>query len=465
MIRVFNQYVPRSFFVLVCAEALIFAGSIYAGTVFRFRNLDRWPLSFDVPLGWTASLFSVVMIMSMMAMGLYQRRLREGAAGMLVRVGAGFVAGVIAMSLLFYAMPTLFLGRGAFGYSLVIAFSLICAIRLIFFGIVSKEILRRRILVLGAGAKAARIDNMRRITDRYGFTLVGFVPTSGETPQVDHARVLELGIPLAQYCVEHDVDEIVLAMDDRRKGLPVHELLDCKMSGVDVVDILSFFERQTSRIQLDLLHPSWLIFSEGFRSSTLRVYAKRAFDIIASLLVLSITWPLMLLAGAAVWVESGGKGPILFRQVRVGQNWQLFKVLKFRSMRVDAEHDGVARWARKDDDRITRVGRVLRKMRVDELPQLFNVLRGNMSFVGPRPERPEFVEQFAESMPYYAERHRVKPGITGWAQLCYPYGASEGDAFEKLQYDLYYVKNYNLFMDMMILLQTAEVVLWHKGAH
>ncbi|HIA08694.1 MAG TPA: TIGR03013 family PEP-CTERM/XrtA system glycosyltransferase [Chromatiaceae bacterium] len=464
MIKLFNQYIPKAFFVLMLIETAVFAGSIYVGTQVRFAD-EGWNQTTDpVSLWLTPGLFALVMLGSMTAMGLYQRRLREGGAGMVVRVAASFLVGVIAMSLLFYFMPDLFLGRGSFSYSLAIAAVLIILIRILFFRLINQDMLKRRVLVLGAGRNAEMISRLRREVDRRGFQVIGFIPGEGDELLVPESMLVRPEIPLAQYAAQANVDEIVVAVDDRRRGLPVHEMLDTKMSGVDVVDVIAFFERESLLLKLDILRPSWLIFSEGFRGGNMRIRIKRAFDVVAALLLILIAWPFMLLSALAILSECGWRGPVLFRQVRVGENWKLFHVLKFRSMRVDAESDGVARWATRDDDRITRVGAVLRKLRFDELPQVFNVLRGDMSFVGPRPERPEFVENLSETLPYYAERHRVKPGITGWAQLCYPYGSSEQDAFEKLQYDLYYVKNYNLFLDLMILLQTAEVVLWRKGA-
>jgi sugar transferase (PEP-CTERM system associated) len=235
------------------------------------------------------------------------------------------------------------------------------------------------------------------------------------------------------------------------------------MGGFEVVDLLTFFEREAGLLRVDSLHPSWLVFSDGFRLAGVQQAIKRWLDIAACLTLLLVAWPVMALTALAIMVESGVGAPILYRQVRVGLNGRLFNVIKFRSMRTDAEKDGKAQWARANDDRITRVGLFIRKVRIDELPQLLNVLKGEMSLVGPRPERPEFVEKFAETIPYYAERHRVKPGITGWAQLCYQYGASYQDTIEKLQYDLYYVKNYSIFLDILIMLQTIEVVLWGKG--
>ena len=236
------------------------------------------------------------------------------------------------------------------------------------------------------------------------------------------------------------------------------------MSGINVLELATFFERRAGKIRLDMVNPSWLYLSEGFHVSMFRKVAKRVVDILAVLMLLPVALPFMILVTIAIKLEGGGRGPVLYSQVRVKQDGEPFNIYKFRSMVTDAEKDGVAKWASKNDSRITRVGRIIRKGRLDELPQLFNVLKGDMSFVGPRPERPEFVEKLAESIPYYEERHRVKPGLTGWAQVCYSYGDTEEDSIQKLQYDLYYVKNYSVLLDLLILLQTAEVVLLGKGA-
>jgi len=240
------------------------------------------------------------------------------------------------------------------------------------------------------------------------------------------------------------------------------KLLECKLQGISIVDLPTFFERETGYVQLNSLSASWMIFSEGFSKTGFRRLLKRAFDICVSCAMLVATLPIILLAALAIWRESGR--PILYRQTRVGEAGKVFEILKFRSMRIDAEKDGIARWAQKDDDRITRVGKFVRLTRIDELPQLLNVLRGDMSFVGPRPERPPFVHDLSRKVPFYGSRHSVRPGITGWAQVRYPYGASLDDAVQKLQFDLYYVKNHSLFLDLVILLQTAHVVLFGKGA-
>ena len=270
-------------------------------------------------------------------------------------------------------------------------------------------------------------------------------------------QVLELAL-------DKGADEIVVAMDDRRGNLPIRELLDCKLRGIEVLDLQEFLERESGKIRIDLVRPGWLIFSPGFRVTRVRRFVKRLMDIAVASGILIFAIPVFILAALAIKIEEGLAAPVLYRQTRVGFGERLFELLKFRSMRIDAEENGEAVWAQENDSRVTRVGRWLRKFRIDELPQLLNVLRGEMSIVGPRPERPEFVNDLTKSIPYYSKRHTVKPGLTGWAQLNYPYGASDEDTVAKLQYDLYYVKNQSLFLDLVVILQTIEVVILGKGA-
>jgi sugar transferase (PEP-CTERM system associated) len=258
------------------------------------------------------------------------------------------------------------------------------------------------------------------------------------------------------------VDEVVEAMDDRRQGFPNAFLRDCRLRGIAVRDIVSFLERESGRVRVELAHPSWLIYSQGFHSDLYRLAVKRVFDICVGAGVLVLAAPIALLTAIAIFVED--RGPIFYSQVRAGRNGRPFRMIKFRSMSLNAERDGAPVWALRNDPRVTRVGAFIRKVRIDELPQVWNVLAGHMSFVGPRPERPSFVESLSNSIPFYAERHYVKPGITGWAQVRYPYGASESDAREKLGYDLYYIAHYNLVFDLMVLLQTVEIVLLRAGA-
>jgi sugar transferase (PEP-CTERM system associated) len=330
--------------------------------------------------------------------------------------------------------------------------------------VLDDDMFKRHVLVYGAGVNAARILQLRRRSDRRGFKVVGYVPPQNEERVVPPELFLVSDQSLRELAQIHQIDEIVVAMDDRRQQFPLRELLDARLAGISIIDLATFLERETGRVYLDILFPSWIIFGDGFRRDSLRLITERCFDVFASLLLLIFALPAMLLTALAIKLEDGWKSEVLYRQPRVGFAGRVFNVLKFRSMHSDAEKDGRPRWAQANDERVTRVGRFIRKVRIDELPQLLNVLRGQMSFVGPRPERPDFVRQLAETIPYYVERHAVKPGITGWAQLCYPYGASEQDAVEKLQYDLYYVKNHGLLFDIFILLQTVEVILLGKGA-
>jgi sugar transferase (PEP-CTERM system associated) len=361
-------------------------------------------------------------------------------------------------------IPDILIARSVLVYAVMFAFLGLMTTRLLFYRLANLEQMKRRVMVIGSGAKAQQLTTINESFIHKGFTLVGFIAYPDEQPQlVDKSLIIDSTKNLNAIAEEFNIDEIVIALDDKRKGMPLDDLLDCKMSGTTIMDMLGFHEREQGIISLDNVYPSWLVFSDGFAQGGLRELQKRFFDIIASLLLLLVAWPFMLLTMLAIFLEDGFKSPVLYRQTRVGENNINFNVLKFRSMKIDAEKNG-AQWAKQKDNRITKVGKLIRKCRIDELPQIFNVLKGEMSFVGPRPERPEFVEGFEKRIPYYRERHRVKPGITGWAQLCYPYGASEYDTIQKLQYDLYYVKNYSLFLDLSIMLNTVEVILWGKGA-
>lgn len=460
-IRIFRHYISTAYLGLLALESTIYFMAIHIGA--RLRFLREPGKELDPDLALTSAMFALTMIVCTAGTGLYQRRSGWSGSALLGRLVLSFMIGSLVMSLGFYAFPELFVGRGVFGFALLFSFVGVIALRYAFYAFVDNDQLKRRVLVLGAGDNANNIVEFGQRVPYDNLSFAGFIKMGEEACKIDPERVIELDAPLNEFATREDIDEIVVAPDDRRRGFPVDEILDCKMNGFDVVDILSFFEREAGIVKIDCLHPSWLVFSDGFRMSS-SVILKRLFDVGASLFLLMVTWPVMVVTATAILIESRGKGSIFYRQVRVGANWKLFKVVKFRSMRPDAEKDGKARMAKANDDRVTKVGKFIRKTRIDELPQLWNVLKGEMSFVGPRPERPEFVEKFAESIPYYSERHRVKPGITGWAQVRYPYAEDEADTVEKLQYDLYYVKNYSLFLDFLIMLHTVEVVLWGKGA-
>ncbi len=322
---------------------------------------------------------------------------------------------------------------------------------------------RTKILIFGSGEVARAVGNTLKSADPHA-QIVGYFPGPNETdPQVARAEIIEPQGSLTETALKLGIDEIVVALSERRGGsMPLRQLLDCKLYGVRVVDIATHFEKTLAQIKISHVNAGWLIFGDGFNQGVLRTGVKRVFDILFSSLILLLALPIMLVTALVIKFES--RGPVFYRQERVGLNGKVFEVIKFRSMRTDAEKDGKPRWATVNDDRVTKVGRFIRRVRIDELPQLLNVLRGEMSLVGPRPERQYFVDELVAKIPYYAVRHSVKPGVTGWAQVRYEYGSTIEDSVEKLQYDLYYVKNHTLFLDLLILLETVAVVLTGKGA-
>lgn len=463
-VRLFNHYFNLPFLILGFGEALVFIFSVYFVITLcgngNFCNVggtmeDVLPRAF---------VFCVIMLLSMLAMGLYQARL-EGYSYVMARIVMGFVMGGAGVLLITTVFSMINLDLSAIGFIFTVSFVAVCAVRFVFLSAVDNSFLKRRILIYGAGRKADSIlQRFCNKIDQRGFVIVGFVHTHGDPDTNSAKRVLKPNKPLCEFARELRVDEIVDAVDDRRSKLPLRELLDCKVSGVNVVNLLTFFERETGYVNVNLLDPSWMIFSDGFKQTTAKYVVKRILDIVVSICVLLVAFPVMLLAALAIMLESNFKGSVFYTQERVGAKGRPFTIYKFRSMRPDAEKDGKAVWALKNDSRVTMVGRFIRKTRIDELPQIFNVLKGDMSFVGPRPERPEFDGMLREKIAYYDQRNQVKPGITGWAQLCYPYGASDQDALEKLQYDLYYVKNQSLFLDLIIIFRTFEVILFGKGA-
>ncbi len=465
MMRLFRHYISRSLLTLLLVESLHLFWSFYFSRIlYDALGYERIVSPFDSFI-LSALVFTLVMCAIMTAMGLYERNFWNGKSDMLLRVGVSFMIGLFVMTAIYYLVPDLYLSRGTFSLAFGIAFVGIVLFRFIFFRVSSDARINRRLLVLGVGQQAARLEELQDKKNA-GFSIVGYIQVhEDERPRVMGARMLQVTSNLSDLAEELSIDEIVVAMDDRRKGFPLDEVLECKFDGIQISTFLTFFERQSGKIQLDALRPSNLIFADGFQVALVNRMVKRLFDLLVSSLLLALAAPLMVCAALAVWLESRFAGPILYRQTRVGFNGRSFEVIKFRSMRVDAEKDGKAVWAKQGDSRITPVGAVMRDTRIDELPQLFNVLRGDMSFVGPRPERPQFVAELAKKLPFYTMRHMVKPGITGWAQICFPYGASEEDAREKLEYDLYYIKNYSIFFDTVILLQTVHTVFWGKGAH
>ena len=460
MIRLFKHYIPHAVMLLGMFDLalLLIAGE----TAWQLRasqiGTDIGPLSDRLAM---LTLFAGVVWLAMIAVGTYGadslRSMRYAGARLLVAVSLG----IIALSVIDFMLPGHTFWRSTLLYAMFLSIGLLTANRVLVGSVIGAAAFRRRVLVLGDGLRARRIRDLAERPES-GFVVVSFIGMNEGSPVIEEAIPRAAIHDLGRFVENIGASEVVLALEERRNSLPLKDLLRIKTHGVHVNDFSSFLERETGRVDLDTLNPSWLIFSDGFSSGRIvSSAAKRVFDVAASGLLLALTLPVIALFALLVKLDS--KGPAFFRQTRVGLYGQSFQLIKLRSMRTDAEKDG-AQWASANDTRVTRVGRFIRKVRVDELPQVWTVLTGKMSFVGPRPEVPQFVGDLEDKLPYYAERHRVKPGITGWAQINYPYGASVEDARAKLEYDLYYAKNYTPFLDLLILLQTLRVILWPEGA-
>ena len=466
MFRISNHYVSKIVFLLLFVEVLVVLGAAYVGAAVRMLEYGDAAVAYHFDHFFTSAVaFTAAIIFSMGAMGMYQLDYDEGLRHpFFMKLMPSFVMGFMILALVFYVAPELYLGRG----TMVLVFALsgigIFLARMVFFKTSEARFLQSRIMFLGGGPLAKECSELATSKSRYHkYDIAGFLPGPSEELCVPSSSLLKMrdGDSLVKLARQYNVEEIVVSVQNRRGGFPIKELLDCKLQGIKVTDAATFFERETCQIRVDSLQPSWLVFGGGFDQSFVRTFMKRSFDLVCSVLILAMTFPLMLAAAVAVWLED--RGPVFYSQERVGKDGRTFRVHKFRSMRADAEKNGKPQWAAQDDPRITRVGNFMRKTRIDELPQILNVFTGEMSFVGPRPERPYFVEQLIEVVPYYNVRHSVKPGITGWAQVRYGYGSSAEDALQKLQYDLYYVKNNSLFLDILILINTLKVVLFRSG--
>jgi len=471
MLRLFGHFIPVKMLVLLILEMAVLGGSVY---YLLSAGIHSPQLLSDLrgQLGRFSFLFALVVGVAMVSMGLYSRSAMSDYRTLAIKV-------LVALALV---IPANMAGTALFHEELYesanastfwwikapVVWLLVILLTRILFGFANRrDFLKHRVFILGAGTRAAAIRQMAIQGANQSFVVAGtFDPGLSGERRGGRDSPSGLRAPEAETADWLDVvrrahaSEIVVALEDRR-GLPVSQLLRCKTEGIRVIDYQTFCERETCRLDLDELKPSWLIFGSGFSRGVVTDLVKRLFDVTVSLALLLVTLPFTLLTAVLVKLES--PGPVLYRQERVGLHGKPFMVLKIRSMRQDAETGG-AQWAQVRDPRVTRVGAFIRKTRIDELPQLINVLRGDMSFVGPRPERPVFVEQLSESIPFYRERHCVKPGITGWAQINYPYGASLEDGRQKLSYDLYYVKNHSLFLDFIILLSTVRVILLQQGS-
>ena len=465
MLKISNHYVSKIVFVLLFVEVLVLLGAAYAGAAVRLLDPSA-PAAPHLEHFFTSAVaFATAIIFSMSAMGMYQLNFSEGLRNpFFLKLMPSFLMGFVILTLVFYIAPELYFGRGILLLVFLIAASGIFLARIIFFKTSEQRFFESRIIFLGGGPLAKECSDLAEQSNKYHkYDIAGFIAIPSEELCVPADTLLKLrdGDSLVSLANQYNVTEIVVSVQNRRGGFPIKELLDCKLQGVKVTDAATFFERETCQIRVDSLQPSWLVFGGGFDQSFIRIFMKRGFDLICSTIILVLSLPVMLLTALLIYLEDGA--PVFYLQERVGLDSKPFNVLKFRSMRNDAEKGGKPQWAAQNDPRVTRIGKFIRRARIDELPQVFNVFKGEMSFVGPRPERPYFVEQLIEVVPYYNVRHSIKPGITGWAQVRYGYGSSAEDALQKLQYDLYYVKNNSLFLDILVLIDTLKVVLFRSG--
>jgi sugar transferase (PEP-CTERM system associated) len=458
--------------ILMLLEAIIicYVGYLASGLVKYFFGSSFVVLPL-IDFASQVGLFTVLVILSALSVGLYETKLRETFRGIIRRIFVSvaisyFVVEVISNTVFTiteisqYYLPTF---AGMTIITLVVLRYFINRLGILGLG-------QSKIIVIGAGERASIIEKrMRREVDRFGFELLGFIPIPGDNREegIQNEKLIHVKIDenFRNFIADNDIDEIVVACDQRRGSLPVEILFDCRLRGVEITDLLNFMERETGQIVVNLMYPSWVIYSNGFNSQNyLRDALDYTMNCLMATIILLITWPFMLLTAIIIFFEDVKvkNASVFYKQERVGLNGCLFNIVKFRSMRTDAEKDG-AKWATANDSRVTKVGQFIRKYRIDELPQIWNIFKGEMSFIGPRPERPQFVEQLIREIPYYNQRHNVKPGLAGWAQLNYPYGASVEDSMEKLKFDLYYVKHQSLMLDILILIRTVEVVLFGKG--
>lgn len=461
MVRFFKHYIPVLALVLGLVDGLLLfmacSASVALGQVILARDAGINAIN-GAAVGVSVAM---LVLACMVAVGVYGPRALRSMGLACARMVVAFLLAAVLLAL----ASMLFAAGYGVGLAVLCAaglgFAAMVGARLVLAALVTPSAWRRRILVLGAGHRALRLAELSE-EPGCGFTISGFIALGEGAPILAQAIAHDQIGNLANYVTQSGVGQVVLALEERRNALPLADLLRMKTAGVAVNEFSSFLERETGRVDLDSVDPSWLIFSDGFTyGKILSTAMKRGFDIAASGALLVLTLPVIALFALIIRLDSGG--PAFFRQQRVGLYGRTFSLIKLRSMRRDAEADGAV-WATVDDPRITRVGRVIRQLRIDELPQLWTVLQGGMSFVGPRPEVPLFVGRLEALLPYYAERHMMKPGITGWAQVNYPYAASVADARAKLEYDLYYAKNYSVFLDIVILLRTIRVILWREGA-
>jgi sugar transferase (PEP-CTERM system associated) len=461
LVFLFNHRVPAAVLLQVTVEAVLFWLAIIVAAELNTSGQIAVQGAVVVP----ALIFAGLMVLMNLALGLYRQGFSDSAIHFIGSKLFALALGLPIAYLAFFFVPHGELFQRVLVESFLLAIAgLVLARGILLLSGVRADLLNHRVLIVGTGRDASAVEAAMDKPGAAGMQVAGFYPLSrSESAVVTSDRIVPPGSSLIEVAKKLRVNEIVVAAREQRGGaLPLRDLVDCRLEGIRISCLPTFFERFRGEIPIDSLKAGWLIYADGFRQGWMRTSIKRGFDVTVSILLLLLTAPIMLAAAIAILIESGR--PVIYRQERVGLGGRVFQVLKFRSMVTDAERDGVPRWTSHDDGRVTAVGNFIRRTRIDELPQIFNVLKGHMSFVGPRPERPYFVMQLSKQIPFYRARLSVKPGITGWAQIRFSYGASVEDAVRKLQFDLYYVKNHTLLLDLIIVVETVRVVLFGEGA-
>ena len=466
MLKIGGQRVPTALLLLLAADTLLIVLGVLLAIAIRFSAGDYGSIRAYLTDPWTLYRFLLALTVCDIALyfnDLYDFRLVSSRSEILVRLLQAYGVACLALAVFYFMLPNLGFGRGIAALAAPIGLSLTLGWRIISFQRGHAFGAPERMLIMGTGPTGISLARDVLSRPELKLKVVGFLDERGENlgKSLVNPRIIGATADLESIVKRENVDHVVLSIVERRGNMPVRQLLRLKFAGVKVEDAHSFYERMTGRIILEHLSPSWLILSDGFRKSALLIWAKRTLDVILSLIVLLISLPLFIVVALAIWLESGS--PVLFRQERTGLRGRPFQILKFRSMYNNAEEQG-PQWASENDRRVTRLGQWIRKYRIDELPQVINVLRGEMSLVGPRPERPHFVSMLEEQIPFYGLRHWVRPGITGWAQVKYQYGGSVGETKTKLEYDLFYIKHLSMVLDLVTLFETAKVMLSGRGA-
>lgn len=458
-----TRFSPRTISLVAADAAIMYSGVILA--VYLRMGTEGWSFELNDKNGWLKiALASAVCILILYFYDLYDYVVMTNRRELMLRMVQALGIAWALLALLFYFVPQLLIGRGVLVISVPLVIALLIGWRLFIHSLTGHPDIGEKILVVGTGKTA--LDTAEAVWERRdaGYRIAGFVSENGAKPLQKLGKSIILGKAqqLEEVIRNEKIDRVVIAVRERRGAFPTEALLKMSLAGdISIEECTSFFERITGKVHVDMLRPSWLIFAGRRRDTPIKMAFRELLHRALALIGLVVSLPIAIIAAALIKLES--RGPIFYKQERVGKNGRIFNVIKFRSMKLDAEADGKPMWAATNDERVTRIGRIIRKLRIDEIPQFWNILKGEMNFVGPRPERPHFVRQLATEISYYEHRHLVAPGLTGWAQIKYPYGASVNDAIQKLQYDLYYIKNQSLALDMVIVLETIKTVLFGKG--